>query len=183
LKDISKGGTVEIRQVANADIKALLDRGDIHGAIVPEPWGSILIKDLNAKVILDYNKVWREGNYSSAVVIARKEFVEKNPEIIKKIVKTHVELTDYINNNQDEARSLLNSQINKLTKKPLAEDILKLAFGRLILTNNPEMDSVVELGNLAVEAGFLKEKPDLQKLFNLSILNNVLKETGKETIN
>nr|WP_304519337.1 ABC transporter substrate-binding protein [Clostridium estertheticum] len=59
LKDKTKGGTVEVRQAANADILALLQKGDIDAALVPEPWGSRLIKEKSANIILDYKDVFR----------------------------------------------------------------------------------------------------------------------------
>jgi NitT/TauT family transport system substrate-binding protein len=36
LKDTTKGGTVEIRQAENPDIKTLLDKGEVDAAFVPE---------------------------------------------------------------------------------------------------------------------------------------------------
>lgn len=183
LKDSTKGGSVEIVQAANPDIKSLLDRGDIAAALVPEPWGSILVKDLNANVILDYDKLWREGNYSTAVVVVRTQFLKDHPDLVEKFLKTHVELTDYISNNKEKAQESVNAQIGELTKKSLSKDILEAAFQRMTVTNNPEMNSVKDLVTLAVDAGFLRERPDTSDLFNLSILNKILKEKGLSEIN
>jgi NitT/TauT family transport system substrate-binding protein len=33
----------------------LFDRGDIDVALVPEPWGSRLVKEISVNVVLDYN--------------------------------------------------------------------------------------------------------------------------------
>lgn len=182
LKDTTKGGTVEIRQAENPDIKTLLDKGDIDAALVPEPWGSRLVKESNANVVLDYNQVWKQGKYTTAVVIARKEFINENPDLIEKFVRTHVELTDYINKNKDKAKETVNSQINELTKKPLAKDILDAAFDRLTVTYDPEKESVTGFAELSFTAGFVKEKPDLKTIFNLTALNKVLKEKNLSEI-
>lgn len=182
LKDTTKGGTVEIVQAANPDIKALLDKGDIDAALVPEPWGSTLVKDLQANVVLDYDKLWREGKYTTAVVIVRTQFLKEHPDLVEKFLQTHVELTDYITKNQDKAKATVNAQITELTKKPLSKDILDAAFSRLTVTNNPEKDSVLDFVALSVETGFLKEKPDTSDLFNLTILNKILKEKGQSEI-
>lgn len=179
LKDTTKGGTVEVRQAENPDIKTLLDRGEIDAAFVPEPWGSRLIKEVGANVILDYDKVFREGKYTTAVVIARTKFIKDHPDIVEKFIEAHVELTDYINKDPEKAKELVNAQINELTKKPLAKDVLDASFKRLAVTNNPEKDSVLEFIALSVEAGFIKEKPDTGDLFNLDILNKILEEKGR----
>jgi NitT/TauT family transport system substrate-binding protein len=182
LQDTTKGGTVEIRQADNPDIKTLLDKGEIDAALVPEPWGSRLVSEVKANVLLDYKQVWREGNYTTAVVVARTQFIKEHPEIVEAFLKAHVELTDYINKNPDKAREIVNQQIKELTGKPLAKDILDASFGRLTVTNNPEKDSVIDFVQLSLDAGFIKVKPDLKDLFDLKILNKVLKEKGLKEI-
>lgn len=182
LKDTTKGGTVEIRQAENPDIKTLLDKGEIDVALVPEPWGSTLVKDIKANVVLDYNQVWRQGNYTTAVIVVRTQFLKDHPDIVENFLKNHVELTDYINQNKDEAKQIVNTQITELTKKPLSKEILDAAFGRLTITNNPEKDSILDFVTLSVNTGFIKEKPDTQNLVNLDVLNKVLKEKGKSEI-
>lgn len=176
LKDTTKGGTVEIRQAENADIKTLLEQKQIDAALVPEPWGSRLIKEVNANVVLDYNQVWRDGKYTTAVVIARKQFIKDHPWIIKQFLKTHVELTDYINVNKDKAKAIVNNQIKLLTGKAIATDVLDAAYNRLTVTTDAEKDSVIAFSDLSVSAGFLKTKPDLKDLFKLDILDSILKD-------
>jgi NitT/TauT family transport system substrate-binding protein len=182
LKDTVTGGTVEIRQAENPDIKGLLDKGDIDAAIVPEPWGSRLVKEVNANVVLDYNQIWRNGDYTTAVLIVRKEFALEHPDIVKNFVSAHVELTGYINKNPDKAREIVNKQIGLLTQKPLARDVLDSAFSRLTITSDPEKDSVRGLIEMSNDAGILRSKPDPEDLFNLDILNQVLKEKGANQI-
>ncbi|MDD3893446.1 MAG: aliphatic sulfonate ABC transporter substrate-binding protein [Syntrophomonadaceae bacterium] len=183
LKDTTKGGTVEIRQADNPDIKTLMDKGEIDAALVPEPWGSRLISEIGANVVLDYKQVWRDGKYSTAVVIVRTEFLKEHPDIVEKFLKTHVELTDYLNKNQGAAKEIVNAQIKELTQKPLAKDILDSSFSRLTITNNPEKDSVEEFVKLSVDTGILKEKPDTSNLYNYEILNKILKDRGQPQIN
>lgn len=178
LQDTTKGGTVEIRQAENPDIKTLLDKGEIDAALVPEPWGSRLIKEIKANVVLDQNQVWRDGKYTTAVVIARTEFIKEHPELVEKFLRTHVELTSYINENPAKAQELVNAQIKALTNKPLGNDILADSFKRLTVTYDPQKESVIGFAKLSTAAGFIKSEPELSNLFDFSILNKVLKEKG-----
>jgi NitT/TauT family transport system substrate-binding protein len=178
LKDTTKGGTVEVRQADNPDIKTLLDKGEIDAALVPEPWGARLVSEVNANVLLDHKQVWRDGHYTTAVIVARTKFIQDHPEIIEKFLRTHVELTAYINNNPEQGKEIINSQIGQLTGKPLKKEVLDAAFSRVIVTNNPQKDSVVDFVKLSLDAGFIKKAPDLKTLFNFTILNKVLKEKG-----
>lgn len=182
LKDTTKGGTVEVRQADNPDIKTLLDKGEIDAALVPEPWGARLISEVKANVLLDQKQVWRDGKYTTAVVVARTQFIKDHPDLIEKFLRTHVELTTDINQNPEQAKETINAQIKELTGKPLAKEILDGAFKRVTVTNDPEKDSVVDFVKLSLDAGFIKTAPDLKDLFNFTILNKVLKEKGLKEI-
>ena len=174
LKDVAKGGTVEILQVANPDVKTLLDKGDIDAALVPEPWGSILVKEINANIVLDYNEILREGRYPTTVIVVRTDFLKQHPDIVKTFVKTHIEISDYINNNPDRAKTIVNDQISELTGKALSKDIMDAAFGRMTVGYDPEKDAVMEFSNLAYDMGIYKDKPDISELFKLQILDEAM---------
>lgn len=183
LKDTTKGGTVEVRQADNPDIKTLFEKKEIDAALVPEPWGSRLIKETGANVALDYNKVWRDGKYTTAVIIVRKKFLKQHPDIVENFLKAHVEITQYINKNKSEAEKTVNNQLKELTGKALAGDVLDSAFDRITITSNPEKASVNGFVDLSVKSGFLKTKPDTKNLFDLTILNKVLKSKHLSQIN
>ena len=70
---------------------------------------------------MDSSKVWKNGKYPTALVVARKEFIKDHPDVIEKFLKAHVELTDYINANNDKAADEANSEFKTLTKKSLAK--------------------------------------------------------------
>lgn len=182
LQDTTKGGTVEIRQADNPDIKTLLDQGAIDAALVPEPWGARLVSEVKANVLLDEKQVWRDGKYTTAVVVANAKFLKEHPDLVEKFLRTHVELTTYINNHPEEGKEILNAQIKELTGKPLAKEILDAAFSRVFVTNNPEKDSVIDFVQLSVDAGFIKKAPELKGLFNFTVLNKILKEQGMKEI-
>ena len=183
LQDKTKGGNVEIVAADNPDIVALLDKGSIDAALVPEPWGSRIEKEASADLVLDSNKVWRNGKYPTALVVARKEFIKDHPDVIEKFLKAHVELTDYINASKDKAADEANSEFKTLTKKSLDKDVLKTAFSRLSPTADPEIDATKAMIDMSLKVGFIKEKPaDENGLFNLDILNKVLKAKGEKTI-
>ena len=105
LKTVEEGGTVTVTAVENADIQNMMDQGNIDAALVPEPWGSILVKN-GAEIVLDYNEVYMEGNYPVAVVVVRNEFLKEHPDLVKEFLKQHEAATDKINQNADEAAKI-----------------------------------------------------------------------------
>ncbi len=179
LKDSSKGGTVTIIPAENQDILTLFARGDIDAALVPEPWASTIIKQTGATIILDSNELWLDGNYATTVVIVNKKFLEKHPDLVEKWLAAHVELTDRIKQDKEASKALIKDQLEKLTKKELPEDILNSSFARVNVTNDPVVASIKEFINFSLTAGYLKEKPDTSNLFNLELINKVLKQKGQ----
>ncbi|GIM28262.1 sulfate ABC transporter substrate-binding protein [Clostridium polyendosporum] len=182
LKDKTKGGTVDIVQANNSDIKTLLDQGEIDAALVPEPWGARLVKEIGANVVLDFDKVWRDGKYSTTVLVVRKEYLRDHPDVVEKFLRTHIKLTDYINENQDEAKKLVNKQIVDLTKQSLPDDVLDASFRRLTITNNPESEAINDMVQLSVKAGYIRQQPNIDNLLNLDLLNKVLQEKEQQQI-
>lgn len=176
LSDISKGGSVQIVSAENPDILALMKAGEIDAALVPEPWGSRLIKEAGANLVLDYNEIWRDGDYTSAVIIASKEFIANHPWIVQQFLSAHIDLTKYIGSNLSESKMIVNEQIKTLTGQSLSQEILDSAFDRLTITTDPVADSLSGFAEMSYNAGFLYDKPDLSNFFSLDILNRTLSE-------
>lgn len=171
LKDTTKGGTVEIIQVANSDVQGLLEKGEIDGALVPEPWGALLEKNTSAFVVLDANEIWRNGNYPTAVIVVRKEFLINNKLLVENFLKAHLELTNFLKENTIESADIINQEMFKLTKKNIDKEVLTKALNRIKFTNDPEKEAIIDMVDLSLTSGFLKEKPDLSTLFDLTLIN------------
>lgn len=182
LKTADKGGNVTVQQVNNPDVQTLFEKGSLDAALVPEPWGSTLLQKGTAMVVLDEKALWRNGEYATAVVIARKEFIEQHGDVLKKFLKAHVDLTDYINQNAADAQSAVNTQINTLTGKSLSTDVLAAAFENTTVVNDPAKASVLDFAKFSQDAGYLKSGSDLSRLFDFTALNSVLKSAGKATV-
>lgn len=170
LKETTKGGTVEIIQAENPDVKTLLDRKEIDAAFVPEPWASRLIEEAGANVVLDYDKVWRGGKYPVAVLIARTEFIKDHPELVKKFLRMHHELTKMAGNNKAEVKKIINKEIKELTGRELSLGILDESFNRLIINSKVDTQAVKEMAELMDRLGIIKGKSNFEKIFNLDLL-------------
>ena len=182
LRDAAKGDTVSVIPVENPDILTLISKGEIDAALVPEPWGSRLVKQANATVILEANQVWREGKYTTAVVIVSSKFLKEQPELVEKWLAAHVEITERINRDLQNSQVVINNQIKKLTQKSLPEDIVRSSFQRIVVTYNPEADSVREFLRLSVDNGYIKGDPDISGLFDFNLLNKVLQRKGLQPL-
>jgi NitT/TauT family transport system substrate-binding protein len=174
-----KGGNVEIIPARTADIVSMMTQKDIDGAWVPEPWGAKLIKETNAKILVDERDLWPDGQFVTAHIIARTDYLEENPDVIKKLLEAHIDETNWINDNPDEARQMFNNELDKITGKMIPEDEYREGISRLELTFDPIKESLFKSADDAFSIGFLgKTRPDLSRIYDLKILNEVLKERG-----
>ena len=179
LKLREKGGDVQVIPIANPDQLTLFSKKEIDGAWAPEPWASRLIREANGRLFLDERDLWPNGQFVTTHLIVSTRFLKEHRNLVKKWIKAHVELTEWINKNLPEAKQVLNEEIRKETGKPLPQPVLDDSFSRLQVTYDPIRSSLFTSAKWAFEAGFLgRERPDLSGIYDLSILNEVLVERG-----
>lgn len=177
-KTKENGGNVEVLTAANPDIYTLMIKKDIDGAWVPEPWGAKLIHEANAHIFLDERQLWSNGEFVSTNLVARTDFLQKNPELIQKLIEATINETIWINGHPDDAYKVFNIELQKLTGKALPAAELVDGFSRLKLTWDPIKTSLYKSANDAYDVGFLKQKPKLDGIYDLDLLNKVLAHKG-----
>ena len=183
LKSIDKGGDVQVLPMANPDQLTLFLKKELDAAWAPEPWATRLIREGNGRLFLDERDLWPQGQFITCHLIASTKFLHDNPELVKKWIRVHVDLTDWINGHLPEAKKALNQQIQSETSKALPPAELDEAFARLQVTYDPLRPSLLTAAKSAFEAGFLgRQMPDLSRLYDLTLLNQVLAEKGKKAI-
>lgn len=182
-KTKEKGGNVEVLPVKNPDILTLMLKKEIDGAWVPEPWGEKLIKEGNARQFLDERTLWPDGKFVAANIVVNPEYLRANPDVIKKFLEAHINETLWINNNKKETLKVYNTELKKLTGQTIPEDQLEAAFSKLEITYDPIKQSLFKSANDAFEIGFLgKTKPDLTGIYDLTVLNDIIKEKNLKPI-
>jgi NitT/TauT family transport system substrate-binding protein len=185
-KTTENGGNVTVTPVANADILTLFLKKEIDGAWVPEPWATRLVKEANGKILIDERDLWPpEGKFVTAHIIVRPDYLKENPDVIKKLITAHVNETQWINSNKEQAIKEFNVQLKKLTGKELPEDVLAESLTRLEFTDDPVKSSLLKSANDAYDLGFLakgKARPNLDGIYDLTLLNQVLSEKALPTI-
>jgi NitT/TauT family transport system substrate-binding protein len=79
---------------------------------------------------------------------------------------------------------VLNQEIKRETGKAIPGNILDAAVKRIEFTYDPIASSLYSSAEDAYKLGFLgKKEPDLSNIYDLSILNGILKDKGLKEIN
>ena len=183
MKTTDKGGDVQVMPLANPDQLTLFLKKQLDAAWAPEPWATRLVREGNGHVFLDERDLWPQRQFVITNLIVSTKVLMEHPDLVKSWIKAHVELTDWINGHLPESKKLINAQLQKETGKSLSDAILDDAFARLQVTYDPLQASLFTSAKSAFEAGFLGSKmPDLSGIYDISILNQILKEQGKKAI-
>jgi NitT/TauT family transport system substrate-binding protein len=146
-----------------------------------EPWVTRLEREAGAKLYLEESSLWKDtgGKYVTTHLVSSVQFLNKQRDLLKRWIAAHVELTEWIQSNADEAKKLLNEGMKRQTTRALPIETLDPAWKRLEITYDPIRASLLKSAEDAHRIGFIKQKPDLSKIYELGVLNEVLKEMGK----
>ncbi len=179
LAPVEAGGDVRVLPMANADQLTLFLQNHLDAAWAPEPWATRLVVEGHGRRYLDERDLWPRREFTTTVIVVRKKFLKDHPDLVKKWLAAHVDVTRWIKANSAEARALTNKEIARLTSKALPDAVLAQAWDRLELTVDPLAASLSSNASAAFELGFLgRTSPDLSHLVDLTLLTEVLQSKG-----
>ena len=178
LQPVEKGGTVFVLNISNPDIYTLFAKGEIDGAWVPEPWATMLVEELDGVRLFNEENLWPNEEFTSVLLIARTDYLEKNPELVKNWLKSHEETIAWINANPDKSKSIFEGFLKKHMGKSLPTKIIDESFSNLTITSDPIKSSVLIFAERADSLGYLgRDGYNLDGIFYQSDLN--LNEIGE----
>lgn len=157
-KTVGQGGRVTVAAVENADVENMMNWGHVDAALVPEPWGSVLLKN-GACLLLDYDQVYRGGDYPVSVIVVRNDYLKENPALVAAFLKEHERVTALAVEKPQEFMTTVNEEIYAATGKLLEEDVLEGAFGKLQFSTEVSREAMEDFGEITRQESFISESP------------------------
>lgn len=118
--------TLEYKSEAT-EVAAVLSADETAIGLLPQPFvTATLVKNENLDIIFDMNVEWNklqgeEGSMMvTGVTVVRKEFLEQNEGAVKLFLDDHKQSAEYVNNNVEEAASLV-VKTGIIEKEPIAK--------------------------------------------------------------
>lgn len=179
--DLQGGGDVAVTPTENAQTLTLFQNGEVDGAWVPEPWASRLVLDAGAHVLVDEADLWADGEFLTTHLIVATEFLEQHPETVEALIRGELAAIAAIEADTEQAKVLVNGEIEKESGKPLSDAVLDRAFENITFTVDPLAGTLETLLADGVTAGTTQEA-DLNGIYDLSILNSVLADEGRDPV-
>lgn len=176
--DLAGGGDVAIAPQENSQILDAFAAGAVDGAWVPEPNATRLL-EAGATVLVDERDLWPDGAFVTTNLIVNPTFLAEHPDVVRGLVEGQVDANEWLNANPEEAQTVVGDAIAELSGSPLPEGVIAKAWENIDFTDDPVPTSLLTGAAHAAEVGTLEGgEPDLDGLYDLSILNEVLAERG-----
>jgi NitT/TauT family transport system substrate-binding protein len=178
----AQGGLVNLIPLSNPDQLTMFKVRQIDAAWTVEPWVSRLEIEANGKIFLEEKTLWPKGKYVTTYLVVTREFLKEHRDIVKKLIAAHVDITQLLNSNKTAVVKILNEQIRHETSRALRPEVIKRAFDRVEFTWDPIASSLERQAQGAYAIRFLRHKPDLTGIYELGLLNEVLREKKLATV-
>jgi len=172
------GGDALVIPTSNPDQLDLFQRGDLDAVWTIEPWVSRLVVEAKGKIYLEESSLWSAtgGKYVTTHLASSARFLREQPGLVKRWITAQIDLTQWIQQNEAEAKRLFNDELKAETGSSLPREILDRAWAKLELTHDPIRASLLRSADDAFRIGFLKEAPDLSRFYDLNLLQETLRE-------
>jgi len=93
---------------------------------------------------------------------------------VRRFLEAHVAITREIQADPEGSRAQVQQALADLQGRPLSDEVMESAWGRIDFTYDPMADAVDELAGRAFAAGLLgARRPDLTSLYDLTLLQEV----------
>jgi NitT/TauT family transport system substrate-binding protein len=179
--DTEGGGDVSVQPIGNAQALEAFIAGEVDGAWLPEPWATRMVDEGGGQVLVDERDLWPNGEFVTTHVIVAIAFLDAHPDVVRRLIEGVVAATDAVNADPGHSREVVAASIEELTGTAVSVDLLAAAWDELTFTVDPIASSLTESANDALALGLL-ESADLDGIYDLETLNEVLAATGAEPV-
>jgi NitT/TauT family transport system substrate-binding protein len=140
------------------------------------------VQEGGGKVLVDERDLWPEGKYVTTHLMVATKFLKDHPDVVKQFLEGQVAANEWVNANSVEAQTVANDEINKITGKPLKAEVITAAWPNLTFTDDPVASSLLTSAENAEAVGLLEPVDNLGGIYDLTILNEILKAAGQPEV-
>lgn len=173
-------GDVSVVRTANAETPSAYRTGAIDGAWAPEPTAAKLVAE-GAKVLLEESDLWPGGTFATTNVVVSQRFLAEHRDVVAAVLRGSVAANAWISANPGPAKESVNAALRRLTGKALPAEVIDRAWDCVEVTDDPLASTLATQAGHAVAVGLI-EPPDLRGLYDLSLLNDVLRAAGRPEV-
>ena len=157
LKPTDRGGSVRLVKIRNADIATGLQRGQLDAAMLPEPWGTQLIANGDASLLLDADQILG-GRYPTTVLVVTEQLAKERPEVVRALVRANCAAVRIVEKRPELVVDAFRSIIKGVQGKAPSRATIEESEARLRPTTAVDRRGTDLLIGAAKRAGYLDGK-------------------------
>jgi NitT/TauT family transport system substrate-binding protein len=169
-----RGGDTEVIPFMNPDIELLFQKDQLDAAWLPEPWGSRLVDKGLVNVIAEEKDLWPAGRFALTNIVARRAFLEANPEAVRQVLQAHVQLTRELQEDPMSFVTLLDDELKRITGKSLPTAVMQGSLKHVVFDTAIDAGSFVSFFEKGRALGLVRgERLELDRLLHTRILDEI----------
>jgi NitT/TauT family transport system substrate-binding protein len=162
-----------IRTIPNAEMLGLFDRGELDAAWVAEPWGTLLVERTGAKILAEEKSLWPDQNFLLTALIVSTKYLQKYPEVVKKILQTHIQLTTRLQDYPEEQVAALSQAMLIASGKEMPQDIIRKSLAHIAFNVEASPTTISTYAKWMIDLGFVDGKVATETLIDTSLLESL----------
>jgi NitT/TauT family transport system substrate-binding protein len=175
-RGLEPGRDVQVIALANPEIQNTIERGELEGAWVPEPWCARLVA-AGGRILVDERDLWPERRFHTTVMATTRKTLERRREDIKKLLRAHVELTRRWEADRPAFVRSVGEAFKAHAGQEIAPRVLADAFSRMEPFVHPLEGNLREVARHAKELGYVPSD-DVSGIVDTSLLEEVRRDLG-----
>lgn len=165
--------SVRIVPMDSGEAQTALKSGSVDAVFLPHPAPSIIVQNGDGKVVLDSGEM--SPDHACCVLAVNQRLIDNHPEIVRELVKIHIDATKYTNDNPEEAARYY----AKITG--VSEDIVLKSIsewdGAWISDPRVIEDYVVNYAKSQYDQGLIPRVLTSEELFDMSFYDALVNQS------
>ncbi|AGB50281.1 ABC transporter, substrate-binding protein, aliphatic sulfonates family [Methanomethylovorans hollandica DSM 15978] len=160
---------VTILPMTSADAVTAISAGQVDAVFLPHPSPTEIKEKGYGRTVIQSGEIM--PNHACCVVVVSGDLIKNHPEVVKQIVKTHVDATEYNNAHPDEAAQIYaaDQQMN-IT---IVQHSINEWDGTWVSDPHLIVNSTVDYANIQYELGYIKKPLTEKDIFDMSFYDSL----------
>jgi NitT/TauT family transport system substrate-binding protein len=176
----SAPGAGRITMASQYLVKALRS-GHLAGAWEPAPQDAQMVA-AGGRVLVNEASLWPGGRFTTAVLVVTSRYLAGHPAAVTGLLKAQIQAENQLTTAPGSAQAAVNTELATAQGARLSAPVLAQSFAQIAFTDDPLAGSILAEAQHAAAAGLLKPVQNLAPLYDLGMLNTLLRAAGQQQV-
>jgi NitT/TauT family transport system substrate-binding protein len=173
-------GAGRITMASEYLVKAL-QSGHLAGAWEPAPEDAQMVA-AGGRVLVNEASLWPGGRFTTAVLVVTSRYLAAHPLAVTGLLRAQIQAENQLITTPGNAQAAVNTELAATQGARLPAPVLAQSFAQPTFTEDPQAGSILAEAQHAATAGLLKPVQDLTSLYDLGMLDKLLRAAGQRPV-